>query len=304
MKLKVNGEIQSLGDIDPDTPLLWEDDNHHRDVYRYAVASQRLELVSLGSNGRAGDGASHSPRLEDAGQRIIFVSSARNLVGPDTYGFSQLYLYDPMIRTLTLLSADLDGSPGSNDSDQPALGGDWLFFRTDAHNLGPDGPGLYRQHLADGWRQLVGLDDWGIPDPLASHPAVDARGKTLIYQRPDERGSGQIYLSDTSNAVRLSDSVQRPAPSHCCAAISADGAFVAYRQTAADGSMQLRVTDIDCAVEASLPWPALIGPRQQPPRFSEDGTVIGWINPVQDPTQPGWLSQLANPVYRSNRCEN
>lgn len=281
-----------------DTALVAEDDNDHSDIYHYAVDADILTVISKNPAGYAADGPSHSPRLSGNSQQVVYISIATDLVAGVSNEYAQLYHHDPVFGTTTRLTETTGGQPGAGDSGQVILAEDWVIYRTEAANLDPSGPGIYRQHLHDGQRQAVGLDDWGVPDPQASHPAADDHGEQIAYQRPDGMDRQQIYLNDLLLVERLSLHGD-PAfglLDHCCAALSTDGRFLAYREQGTQGPAWLHVLDRDTDRFVRLPWPEDDEVQYRPPQFRHDATELWWPALEQGPNLPEVLHRVSNPL--------
>lgn len=281
-----------------DTALVAEDDNDHSDIYHYDVDADILTVISKNPAGYAADGPSHSPRLSGNGQQVVYISIATDLVAGVSNEYAQLYHHDPVFGTTTRLTETTSGQPGAGDSGQVILAEDWVIYHTEATNLDPSGPGIYRQHLHDGQRQVVGLDEWSVPDPRASHPAADDHGEQIVYQRPDGMDRQQIYLNDLLLVERLSlhgDSAFGLLD-HCCAALSADGRFLAYREQGTQGPAWLHVLDRDTDRFARLPWPENDKVQYRPPQFRHDATELWWPALEQGPNLPEVLHRVGNPL--------
>ena len=278
--------------------LLTEDDNDHTDVYHYAVPSDSLELLSLGQDGHAGNAPSDQPRLDGLGQQLIYRSTATNLILGAQNTFAQLYQYDFHLGTTRRLTTTATGEPVAGDNGQALVAGAWVIFRTEAPDLDAFGPGLYRQHLSHDSREPVGLDVWGQQDPNASRPAADASGAEILYQRPEDDGSLHIYLTDAVQAERLSllSDPELGHLQHCCAAISADGRYFAYREQAEQGEAWLHVCNRTQCDYRRQPWPADSMLREQAPQFNDEGSALLWLNPEQGPGMPEVLHQIENPL--------
>ncbi len=281
-----------------DAALVAEDDNAHSDVYAYAADTDTLWLISATLRGAAGAGPSHTPRLDGEGRHLLYVSVAPDLVAGPSNAYPQIYHHDLELGRTALLTRTGAGRPGDGASDQPLLAGDWAIYRTAALDLAPAGPGLYRQHLYDGRREAVGLDDWSQPDPRASHPVADAAGAEIAYQRPDPDEYRQIYLNDLWLVERLSraDDPELGPLDHCCAALSPDGRYLAYREWGAEGAAWLHLRDRDRDRHVRLPWPADEALAEQAPTFRQDSAELWWIAPEQGPGLLEVQHRLANPL--------
>ena len=65
-------------------PLLPPDVNGHPDIYRYRIATQTYDLVSVSSGGALGNDGSYGASLSSDGSRVAFRSDSTNLVSGDT----------------------------------------------------------------------------------------------------------------------------------------------------------------------------------------------------------------------------
>lgn len=292
----VNGKLIIFS---TEAALVVEDDNNVSDVYLYTMANDDLQLISIGWNGNVLNGPSDEARLDAFGEHVLFCSSATNLVPGAQNTFTQLYLRDIGSGSSTRLTNNLSGEPASGDSGQAILAGDWIIFHTEAPDLDIDGPGIYRQNRYNGIRQLVGIDQWGSADPMATRPAADALGQHIAYQRPDIGGKVQIYLTDALRAelISLPSDPDLGQIENCCVTISGDGKYIAYREQPEQGPALLHICNRNLCNYERLSWPEEQELQQQAPNFSADGRKIYWISPHQGPDLLEIFYQLDNPIY-------
>src|SRR5579862_2665903 len=74
------------------------------------------EWISRGMDGQPGNGDSTNPKLSGDGRFVVFQSTATNLVGEDTHGVSQIFLFDRRLQTMWLVSVATDQTVGDRDS--------------------------------------------------------------------------------------------------------------------------------------------------------------------------------------------
>ena len=114
------------------------DTNGYRDVFvRDLVAGTNI-LVSVNTNGIAGDGMSTDPAISGDGRYVAFSSSADNLVPGDTNKAQDVFVRDLQAGTTTLVSVSTDGvNPGNGDSFSPVISADgrYVLFHSKASNL-------------------------------------------------------------------------------------------------------------------------------------------------------------------------
>jgi Tol biopolymer transport system component len=110
-----------------------------RQVYLYDFESGTNLLISQSYDGAAvGDDHSDSPEISADGRFIAYHSDADNLVPGDTNGVPDLFVYDQLNNTTTLVWANLDGNlSAQNGSFSPVFSGDSrsLLFATWASDL-------------------------------------------------------------------------------------------------------------------------------------------------------------------------
>ena len=115
------------------------DGNRTADVFLRDRATGEMFRISQAAGGVDADGASTDPALSLDGNLIAYRSTATNLdpTIPALPAAGQIYLYDRVAGTTTLISRGPDGRPGDGDSRFPALSGDGrdLVYSSAATNL-------------------------------------------------------------------------------------------------------------------------------------------------------------------------
>src|SRR5882724_11537409 len=99
--------------------LVRGDTNHARDVFLRDRRAGTTVRVSVGSDGRQGNGDSGSPTVSAGGRYVAFTSSASNLAPHDTNGVADVFLRDVQAGTTRLVSADPHGRTGNGASGSP-----------------------------------------------------------------------------------------------------------------------------------------------------------------------------------------
>lgn len=110
------------------------------DVYVRDRLSGGLELVSAPVGGGESNGNSAAQSLSGNGQFVVFSSLATNLVGGDTNGANDIFVYDIAANQLARVSVASDGTQADGDSFEPVISDDgrFIFFHSDATNLVAD----------------------------------------------------------------------------------------------------------------------------------------------------------------------
>src|SRR6185295_1649336 len=115
------------------------------DFGRYGVLvtetdSERIDEVSVATDGTSGTGLSLEPRLSADGRVVAFTSTASNLVAGDTNGQSDVFAHDRQTGVTERVDVTSDGRQSSGgQSDSPAVSADgrMVAFASSAINLLP-----------------------------------------------------------------------------------------------------------------------------------------------------------------------
>jgi hypothetical protein len=122
-------------------PLTAADANAATDVYLYDFQAQTNLLVSRSWKwGGAANGASDSAAISADGRFITYRSFASDLVPGDTNGVPDVFLYDRLAGSTSLLSLSAWGNyPANNRSGYPVFSGDsqTVVFQSWASDLAP-----------------------------------------------------------------------------------------------------------------------------------------------------------------------
>jgi len=136
------------------------------DVYLYDFQSGTNLLVShaYNSSGPA-NGPSDSPVISTDGRFVAFRSFASNCVPVDANAVPDVFLFDSLSNTMTLVSANLSGVTGNNRSLAPVFScdGQMLVFSSWASDLFPRDFNLGSDVLA--------LDIFSLPEVGSANPA-------------------------------------------------------------------------------------------------------------------------------------
>ncbi|MEQ8765503.1 MAG: calcium-binding protein [Planctomycetota bacterium] len=107
------------------------------DVFVRDLVAGQTTRVSVDSSGGEGDLGSALPSISADGTRVVFVSSATNLVPGDTNGLSDVFGHDRVSGQTVRLSVGPGGLEANHTSTNPAISADGLFaaFESNASNL-------------------------------------------------------------------------------------------------------------------------------------------------------------------------
>jgi Tol biopolymer transport system component len=120
--------------------LVGGDTNGFTDVFVRNRKTGKTRRVSVSSAGAEGDGGSYHPSISADGRFVALVSSATNLVGGDTNGFSDVFLRNRRRQRTTRVSVSSAGAQGNSGSfliDPLVVSADGRFvaFISNATNL-------------------------------------------------------------------------------------------------------------------------------------------------------------------------
>lgn len=117
--------------------LVDDDDNSYTDIF-IVNPSDTIERVSLANSGnQSQNGNSYNPRVSNDGQRIVFESTASDLVNSDSGGHIDIFYRDRNATTTNLISIDTNDVQANGDSLNPDISGDGnlVVFQSIANNL-------------------------------------------------------------------------------------------------------------------------------------------------------------------------
>lgn len=200
----------------------------------------------------AANGSSYDPVMTDDGRFIAFSSEADNLVEGDTNGSADVFLYDTVAKTTTMVSLASDGSQGNGQSWRPSISADGRFvaYMSWASNLvSGDTNNLSDVFVYDTIDKTVEVvsratdGTWG--NGHAYSPAISADGDVVAFVSnatnivPEgSSGMSDVLVHDrrTGTTVTASLSFLGTGPNSSSGEpeISGDGRYVVFPSWASD----------------------------------------------------------------------
>ena len=188
--------------------LVVNDTNNFRDVFvRDQMVGTNI-LVSVSTNGFAGDGLSSEPAISADGRYVAFTSRADNLVDGDNNGASDVFMRDLQTGAITLVSVNSTGTgPGNAASYSPivASGGRYIVFRSKSTNLAPGSfSGAENLFLRDLQSTNIALTTAGLNGSAMTpdgHFVVFAGGGALKVWKTQP--AGLIYSNNISGITNV-----------------------------------------------------------------------------------------------------
>ncbi|MFO0983492.1 MAG: calcium-binding protein [Planctomycetota bacterium] len=236
------------------TNLVPGDTNNVADIFVHDRQTRFTTRVSLASSGVQGNGASglYGLGLSADGRYVAFSSDASNLVGGDTNGVTDIFVYDRQTLTVVRASVGAGGAQGNGPSSWPWISADgrYVEFMSVANNLVPgdtnNAQDVFVHDLKTGQTTRISVDSAGKQGngECASHTlsgdgrhaafwsaatnlvAGDTNGKWDVFVHDLQTGETTRVSVDTNGAQGNDDSNG--------GALSADGRYVAFHSRASN----------------------------------------------------------------------
>lgn len=238
-----------------DSALVPADVDGVQDVYLKDLLTDRVERISVTTDGSPASGDSFSGAISSDGRFVAFWSWATDLVPGDTKGKADVFVRDRLLGTTERVSistseAEANGaSPSIINGDSLGITDDGrhVAFTSSATNLGADANTLSDVFVRDrvaGTTTLASVSSAeavGTSDSYA--PTISANGRYVAFESdapnlvaPDTNAGRDVYVRDlsagTTIRVSLADNDTQPAGQSFNGWISDDGARVAFASTA------------------------------------------------------------------------
>lgn len=119
------------------TNLVAGDTNGTNDVFLFDRTTQTTTLISARPGGGVANRQSYIPRISADGQRVVFVSSATDIVAGKTRVIDDVFMRDVSTGTTTWVSRPSSGQGDDHSNSLPeiAASGDYIVFGSWASNL-------------------------------------------------------------------------------------------------------------------------------------------------------------------------
>jgi Tol biopolymer transport system component len=105
-------------------------------IYKNVITGEST-VVSMGFDGKPGNGYSDNATISGDGRYVAFSSDAPNLISNDTNGYSDVFIWDRLANRLERISNGVNGSQSNGSSYSPSISNDgrYIVFTSDAKNL-------------------------------------------------------------------------------------------------------------------------------------------------------------------------
>ncbi len=233
------------------TNLVADDQNGMTDVFVYARRTGTTERVSVGGDGRGGDGLSAGVALSGDGRFVAFASVASNLVPGDSNGVADVFVRDRELGTTERVSVGAAGAQADGTSfGHVSISADGRFvaFRSFAANLVADDTNgatdvFVRDRQADTTERVsVGVHGQGAG--MSFWPSLSADGDSVAFASAadnlvpnDQNRAIDVFVRHRSGGTTERMSIADPDREPTSASIgfpmlSGDGAVVAFSSSA------------------------------------------------------------------------
>lgn len=239
--------------------LVLDDTNGRRDIFVRDLVSGRTTRVSVDSAGKQGNGDSFNPHISAGGRYVVFESDATNLVGGDTNGRRDVFVYDRHTGVIRRVSVANGGVQANRDSAMPYISSDGRFvvFESLATNLVAgdtnNATDIFLHDRVDSSTRRISLAAGGSegdgPSTLASiagdNSAVVFRSFSANLVPEDSNGTWDIFVvsladgaleiaSQSSQGVQGTPLLSNPEVIPARPSLSASGRYVIFQSDAAN----------------------------------------------------------------------
>ncbi|HYC21145.1 MAG TPA: DUF4215 domain-containing protein [Candidatus Bathyarchaeia archaeon] len=198
------------------TNLVSGDNNAHKDVFVHDRTTGATYLVSVSSQGAAGDGDSMAAAISADGRFVVFNSNATTFVPGDTNVRTDVFVRDRVNQTTESVSVTPSGAQGndmSGSTDHAAISADGRFvaFTSMASDLVDDDTNFaldeFVRDRAAGVTVRVSVASDGSEGNAGavSSPAISADGRFVVFASSssnlvpnDTNGAQDIFVHDRS----------------------------------------------------------------------------------------------------------
>ncbi|MEK7621210.1 MAG: choice-of-anchor U domain-containing protein [Patescibacteria group bacterium] len=108
--------------------LVAGDTNFQNDIFIYDTLLDTNTIASVDSLGNQSDNYSFDPMISGNGEYIVYNSDATNLVAGDTYGATDVFLYDIQNQTTERISLSSTGTQLTDSSSYPSISFDGRYI--------------------------------------------------------------------------------------------------------------------------------------------------------------------------------
>ncbi len=223
-----------------------------RDVFLYNVTNGTTALISVNTNGLAGNDGSAAPQLSASGRYVAFSSRASDLVSGDTNFSGDIFRRDTVAGITVLVSVNQTGSGSGNSvSEDPRLtpDGRYVAFESYASNLATNLTGgyynIFLRDLSNSAPELISVGAGGAaPNGDSADESLSDDGRFVAFESyannlgPADSGAVlDVYVRDRLTGTNILCSVNTNGTGggdgeSFDVILSANGRFIVFESTA------------------------------------------------------------------------
>jgi len=232
--------------------LVAGDTNATSDVFVYDRNTDKIERISVSSNGTQANGYSFSPELSSNGRYVAYGSWATNLVSGDTNGNSDIFVYDRNTDKVERVSLSSSGVQANADAYDPSISADgrYVVYQSEASNLvAGDTNGVtdifVYDRKTDTTERVSVASNGAQANSFSLGPEISANGRYVTFYSDasnlvpgDTNGMGDIFVydrkTDTIERVSVASNGAQANESSLAPDISSDGRYVTFHSWASN----------------------------------------------------------------------
>ena len=222
------------------------------DIFLYDSLNDTTTLISKDISGGGTNGGSYSPSISADGRYVVYYSSASNLVTGDTNSRYDIFLYDTVGNTTTLISKNTSGGGADENSTNSSISGDgrYVVYYSQATDLvtgDTNGFGdIFLYDTVNETTVLVSKDTSGRgAGNASSSPTISADGRYVVYHSDatnlvagDTNSRADIFVYDTltgtTELVTIDTGGSGTDNNSYYPSISGDGSTIFFQSYASD----------------------------------------------------------------------
>jgi len=215
------------------------------------ASGAKTRRASISSAGQQGNDYSYFPSISADGRYVAFESAASNLVGGDTNGTYDVFVYDRKTHKTRRVSVSSAGQQGNNGSYEPSISADgrYVAFDSYASNLVAGDANnridIFVYDRSTHKTRRVSISSAGQQGNDVSYlPSISADGRYVAFESDasnlvgGDEGFRDIFVYDRSThktrRVSISSAGQQGNGYSYLPSISADGRYVAFYSDASN----------------------------------------------------------------------
>ncbi|OGL31889.1 hypothetical protein A3F64_00595, partial [Candidatus Saccharibacteria bacterium RIFCSPHIGHO2_12_FULL_42_8] len=213
----ISGDGQYITYSSDSTDLVIGDTNGFSDIFLYNVATQTTTRISMDTGGNESNNGSAYSNISSNGRYIVYQSEASDLIFGDSNLAQDIFLYDTLAQTTTLISKDSNGVISGNYSSDAVISGDgkYIVYQSIGENLVNNDTNanfdIYAFEIDSGKTFRVSVDsNKNQGNGGSSLPTISGDGKYIAYSSDatnlvatDINTFTDIFLASLKTANRL-----------------------------------------------------------------------------------------------------